>query len=60
MGASTLSDPLESASLNHWLAVCKRPNRVGALIILPEGGNRPQFPKHCVLETLDDGQSPKT
>jgi hypothetical protein len=38
----------------------RRPNRVGAAIILPEDGNRCSFRNVVFLETLDDGQSTKT
>jgi hypothetical protein len=41
-------------------ALSKEPNRVGAAIILPEDGNRSISQNVMFLETLDDGQSPKT
>jgi hypothetical protein len=41
-------------------ALSNGPNRVDAPIILPEDGNRSSFRNVVFLETLYDGQSPKT
>jgi hypothetical protein len=38
----------------------RRPNRVGAAIILPEDGNIRSFRNVVFLETLDEGQSTNT
>jgi hypothetical protein len=60
-GATTLLDPLERASLNHYqsLALSNGPNRISAPIILSEVGNRSSF-RNVVFTETDDGQSPKT
>jgi hypothetical protein len=45
MGAPTLLRPLGIASLKHWASLKRwaKPNRVGALIILPKDGNKSGF-----------------
>jgi hypothetical protein len=62
MGATTLLDPLETASLNHYqslLALSNGPNRISAPFILSEVGNISSF-RNVVFTETDDGQSPKT